>query len=105
MGARVHLLKHPFHVKLAELFRPMGGSMAGKKTAKSAAKKSAATTKAPPAMKFMQVRLTEPSWKELRMLSIEVGESLQTLAIQALNDLMTKNGKKAVIAGPSEDGD
>jgi hypothetical protein len=37
------------------------------------------------------------------MLSLESGESLQTMVVTALNDLMVKNGKKPVIAGPSED--
>jgi len=79
--------------------------VAGKKTAKPAAKKGAATAKVPPAMKYLQTRLTEPSWRELKMLSLEAGESLQTLVVAALNDLMVKHGKKSVIAGPSEDED
>lgn len=77
--------------------------MAGKKTAKPSAKKGAATVKVPPAMKYLQTRLTEPSWRELRMLSLEAGKSMQTLVVAALNDLMVKHGKKPVIAGPSED--
>ena len=79
--------------------------MAGKKTAKPGAKKGAATAKVPPAMKYLQTRLTEPSWRELKMLSLEAGESLQTLVVSALNDLMVKHGKKPVIAGPAEDED
>jgi hypothetical protein len=79
--------------------------MAGKKTAKPGAKKGAVTSKVPPAMKYLQTRLTEPSWRELRMLSLEAGESMQTLVVAALNDLMVKHGKKPVIAGPSEDED
>jgi hypothetical protein len=79
--------------------------MAGKKSSKSSAKKGVATAKVPPAMKYLQTRLTEPSWRELKMLSLEVGESLQTLIVAALNDLMVKHGKKPVIAGPSEDKD
>jgi hypothetical protein len=74
--------------------------MAGKKPA--GAKKGA---KVPPTMKYLQTRLTESSWKELKMLSIETGESLQTLVVEALNDLMEKSGKKPVIAGPAEDKD
>ena len=42
---------------------------------------------------------------KLKMLSLEVGESLQTLVVGALNDLMVKYRKKPVIAGPSEDED
>jgi hypothetical protein len=76
--------------------------MAGKPVSKQSAKKSA---KVAPAMKYLQTRLTEPSWKELKLLSLETGESLQTLVVTALNDLMAKNGKKPVIAGPSEDED
>jgi hypothetical protein len=41
--------------------------------------------------------------KELKVLSLETGESLQTMVVTALNDLMVKNGKKPAIAGPSED--
>jgi hypothetical protein len=77
--------------------------MAGKKTAKPAPKRGSATVKVPPAMKYLQTRLSEPSWKELKMLSLEAGESLQTLVVSALNDLMVKHGRKPVIAGPSED--
>jgi hypothetical protein len=79
--------------------------MAGKKLAKSDAKKGAATAKAPPTLKYLQTRLTEPSWRELKMLSLEAGESLQALVVGALNDLMVKYRKKPVIAGPSEDKD
>jgi hypothetical protein len=79
--------------------------MAGKKIAKSGAKKGAVTVKAPPTMKYLQTRLTEPSWRELKMLSLEVSEPLQTLVVAALNDLMLKHGKKPVIVGPSEDKD
>jgi hypothetical protein len=75
--------------------------MAAKKIAISGAKKGAA----PPTVKYLQTRLTEPSWRELKMLSLEVGESLQTLVVAALNNLMVKHGKKPVIAGPSEDED
>ena len=77
--------------------------MAGKKTAKPAPKRGTATVKTPPAMKYLQTRLTEPSWKELKLLSLEAGESLQTLVVGALNDLMVKHGRKPGIAGPSED--
>jgi hypothetical protein len=91
---------------LAGQFRPMGRiPVAGKKTSKSSAKKGAATAKVPPAMKYLQTRLTEPSWRELKMLSLEAGESLQTLVVTALNDLMVKHGKKPVISGPSGDED
>jgi hypothetical protein len=76
--------------------------MAGKPASKQSAKKGA---KVPPAMKYLQTRLTEPSWRELKMLSLEAGEPLQTLVVAALNDLMVKHGKKPVIAGPSEDED
>ena len=76
--------------------------MAGKQTAKPSVK-SALKAKAPPTVKFMQTRLTEPSWKELQLLRLEVGESLQTLVVRALNDLLVKHGRKPVIAGPSED--
>jgi hypothetical protein len=48
-------------------------------------------------------RLTEPSWKEFQMLGLERSESLQTLIVEALNDLLVKYGKKPTIAGPSED--
>jgi hypothetical protein len=76
--------------------------MAGKKPAKPSAK-GAVKAKVPPAVKFMQTRLTEPSWKELQLFRLEVGESMQTLVVRALNDLLVKHGRKPVIAGPSED--
>lgn len=51
----------------------------------------------------MQTRLTEPSWKELQMLRLERSDSMQSLVVEALNDLMVKYGPNTVIAGPSED--
>jgi|ERR1700736_2070983 hypothetical protein len=99
MGARVHLPLHHFMFRWPG-DRPGEFQMAGKPVSKQSAKKGA---KVPPAMKYLQTRLTEPSWKELKMLSIEAGESLQTLVVAALNDLMVRHGKKPIIAGPSED--
>jgi hypothetical protein len=78
--------------------------MARKTAAKSGAKKGAEPRKAP-AMKYMQTRLTEPSWRELQMLRLERSESMQSLVVEALNDLLVKYGRKPVVAGPSEDED
>ncbi len=40
---------------------------------------------------------------ELQTLWIEKGESLQSLIVEALNDLMTKNGRKRSIVGANDD--
>jgi hypothetical protein len=82
----------------------MGKQMAIKKTAAKPGAKKGAEQKKAPAMKYMQTRLTEASWKELQMLRLDQsGQSMQSLVVEALNDLMVKHGRKAVIAGPSED--
>lgn len=78
--------------------------MARKTAAKSRTKKGAEPRKTP-AMKYMQTRLTEPSWRELQMLRLERSESMQSLVVEALNDLLVKYGRKPVVAGPSEDED
>jgi hypothetical protein len=74
--------------------------MAKKTTAKPGAKNS---NPGKPAMKYVQTRLTEQAWKDLQSLRIEETKPLQTLIVEALNDLMVKYGKKPTIAGPSED--
>lgn len=54
-------------------------------------------------MKYVQTRLTQDSWRDLQTLRIEKGESLQSLIVEALNDLMAKNGKKRSIVGANDD--
>ncbi|MDA9396417.1 hypothetical protein WN73_38560 [Bradyrhizobium sp. CCBAU 45394] len=54
-------------------------------------------------MKYVQTRLTEDSWRDLQTLRIEKGESLQSLIVEALNDLMAKNGRKRTIIGANDE--
>jgi hypothetical protein len=75
-----------FNVR-SERFCGQWGHMAKKTATKGADKKKA------PAMKYMQTRLTEPSWKELQMLRLERSDSMQSLVVEALNDLMVKYGR------------
>ncbi|WP_128925778.1 ribbon-helix-helix domain-containing protein [Bradyrhizobium guangxiense] len=70
--------------------------MAKKTNAKSSGKSSSG-------MKYVQTRLTQDSWRDLQTLRIEKGESLQSLIVEALNDLMAKNGKKRSIVGANDD--
>ncbi|MGP0088765.1 MAG: ribbon-helix-helix domain-containing protein [Xanthobacteraceae bacterium] len=41
--------------------------------------------------------------RALRLLAIERDTSLQTLAIEAFNDLLAKHGKRPVVSGPLRD--
>jgi hypothetical protein len=50
-------------------------------------------------------RVTHEGWRALSLLAIERDTSLQALAIEAFNDLLTKYGKRGVVKGPLRDQD
>jgi hypothetical protein len=45
-------------------------------------------------------RVNRDGWRALSLLAIERETSLQALAIEAFNDLLTKHGKRPVVRGP-----
>ena len=66
------------------------------------------TPKAPKAsggrdMKYMQTRINSAGWRELKMLALTEGRSLQSIVVDSLNDALRKHGRAPVVTGPSED--
>lgn len=54
-------------------------------------------------LRYMQTRLSTVGWKALKQLSLDQGKPLQGLVIEALNDLLRRNGREAVVTGPAKD--
>ncbi|WP_456663563.1 ribbon-helix-helix domain-containing protein [Bradyrhizobium sp. LB13.1] len=50
----------------------------------------------------MQTRLSETGYRALKMLAAEQGRPLQGLVLEALNDLLRRYGKPAVVTGPEK---
>jgi hypothetical protein len=51
--------------------------------------------------KFMQTRINRDGWRELTNLSTELDRPLQSLMIEAINDLLGKHARPKVASGPS----
>ena len=51
--------------------------------------------------RYLQTRLNDDGWHALKMLSVEERRTLQALFVEALNDLLRKYRKSAVVEGPS----
>ena len=62
--------------------------------------KKAVTEPAPKPFRYMQVRLNREGWRELTNLSTDQERSLQSLMIEAINDLLGKYKRPKVAAGP-----
>lgn len=71
--------------------------MAVKKASTSVKKAPKGKTATP---RHLQVRLNESGWKALKILAAEQGKPMQGLVVEALNELMRRHGKPAVVAGP-----
>jgi predicted dinucleotide-binding enzyme len=54
----------------------------------------------PDAVRGVMTRVNQRGWKELKVLSVERGTTLNALTVEALNDLLKKYGKKAVVQNP-----
>ena len=54
----------------------------------------------PEAFKQILTRVSPDGWRALRMLAAERDTKLNSLAIEAFNDLLRKYGKRAVIKNP-----
>ncbi len=65
----------------------------------------AAKTKQPSgqAGRAILTRINADGWRALKMLAVERDTTLNALCVEALNDLLTKNGKRAVIENPRLD--
>jgi hypothetical protein len=65
-------------------------------------KEPAAKTKA---FRYMQTRLNREGWRELTNLSTDQERSLQSMMIEAINDLLGKYKRPKVAAGPASERD
>ena len=54
----------------------------------------------PGSFKFMQTRINREGWRELTNLSTDLDRPLQSLMIEAINDLLGKHARPKVAAGP-----
>jgi hypothetical protein len=50
----------------------------------------------PVRLRGQTLRLTEPAWRQLKLLAIEEDRSVHSLLIEAVNDLFRKRGKPEV---------
>jgi hypothetical protein len=56
------------------------------------------------AFKALLVRMNTEGWRSLRILAAEGDTTLNALAIEALNDLLKKHGKKPTVENPLAEG-
>ena len=54
----------------------------------------------PGAFKSVIARINENGWRALRLLAAEQDTTFNALAVEALNDLLKKYGKRAVVENP-----
>jgi predicted HicB family RNase H-like nuclease len=54
----------------------------------------------PGSFKGLLIRINADGWRALRILAAERDTTLNALAIEALNDLLKKRGKPAVVENP-----
>jgi hypothetical protein len=69
--------------------------------------KAVKATKAKPSAdegktRYLQTRINDDGWHALKMLSVEERRTLQAIFVEALNDLLRKYRKAAVVEGPSQ---
>ena len=53
-------------------------------------------------VKAVLIKVNEEAWRALRHLAIEQDTTLQALGIDALNDLLEKNGSRRIARNPFE---
>jgi len=51
------------------------------------------------------VRVNDAGYRALRQLALDEDTTLQSLAVEALNDLLRKHGSKPVVANPLREAD
>jgi hypothetical protein len=57
----------------------------------------------PGSFKGLLIRMNLEGWRSLRILAAETDATLNALAIEALNDLLKKHGKKQTVENPLAD--
>jgi Antitoxin-like ribbon-helix-helix len=61
------------------------------------------TARDPGAFKSIIARINADGWRALRVLAAERDTTLNALAVEALNDLLKKYGKRATVENPLAD--
>ena len=54
----------------------------------------------PGAFKTVLVRMNAEGWRALKMLAVENDTTVNALAVEALNDLLKKHGKRSIVKNP-----
>jgi hypothetical protein len=54
----------------------------------------------PGAFKTVLVRTNAEGWRALKMLAVENDTTVNALAVEALNDLLKKHGKRSIVKNP-----
>jgi hypothetical protein len=54
----------------------------------------------PGAFKTVLVRMNAEGWRALKMLAVEKDTTVNALAVEALNDLLKKHGKRSIVKNP-----
>lgn len=57
----------------------------------------------PGSFKGLLIRMNLDGWRSLRILAAEQDTTLNALAVEALNDLLKKHGKKQTVENPLAD--
>ena len=52
------------------------------------------------AFRGIMTRVNQRGWKDLKILTVERGVTMNALAVEAFNDLLKKHGKRAVVENP-----
>ena len=52
------------------------------------------------AFRGIMTRVNQRGWKDLKILAVERGVTMNALAVEAFNDLLKKYGKKASVENP-----
>jgi hypothetical protein len=66
------------------------------KGAKSMAKEEESIS----AMRGVMTRINQRGWRDLKLLALERGTTLNALAVEAFNDVLRKYGKRASVENP-----
>ncbi len=90
----------PTKLGLSQRVAAKGGEAPPARKSRSKSGKASGGSKKP--FRYLQTRLNDEGWHELKMLSVSERRPLQGLLIEALNDLLRKYRKAPVVEGPAE---
>ena len=55
------------------------------------------------AIRGVMTRINQKGWRDLKLLALERGTTLNALAVEAFNDVLRKYGKRASVENPLVD--